>query len=215
MSPVPGPYTPGADEGREGHPGPFAVVEGVSGVGKSTLTRLVAKRLGGTTIHTLTDPHTGWSDVINRELQPLPQFAFYLSGLMHVSDVVRRRLREGPVVADRYASSVVACHAAVARVGLDRVKELIAPFRPYLVAPDVTFYLVSSDRSLRDRMGTKTDVKQDDTDLFDIPGRLALLRKNFQTVADQDPTAVTLPTDGRSPDDLADTIIEHLEERRA
>ncbi|WP_200308021.1 dTMP kinase [Streptomyces adelaidensis] len=203
---------PGADEGRQGS---FVVLEGVSGVGKSTLARLLAKRLGATEIHTLTDPHSGWSGTVNRELRPLPQFAFYLSGLLHVSDVVRRHLGTGPVVADRYASSVIACHAAVNCVGLDQVRELIAPFLPYLVAPDATFHLVSSDNSLKERMSTKTDVKQDDTDLFDIPGRLARLQENFQSVAETDPSAVMLPTDGRSPEDLADIIVKHLEGRRA
>ncbi|MFJ2211214.1 dTMP kinase [Streptomyces sp. NPDC101062] len=210
MSPLRAPYAPGADERQ----GPFVVLEGVSGVGKSTLARLLAKRLDATAIHTLTDPHTGCSDTVNRELRPLPQFAFYLSGLLHVSDAVRHHLGTGPVIADRYASSVMACHAAVNQVGLDQVRELISPFLPYLVAPDATFYLVISDSSLRERMGTKTDVKQDDTDLFDVPGRLARLRENFQSVAETDPSVVTLPTDDRSPDELADIIVKHLEGRR-
>jgi dTMP kinase len=206
------PYTPESEEDREG---PFVVLEGVSGVGKSTLSRLLAKRIGGTAVHTLTDPHTGWSDAVNAELRPLPQFAFYLSGLLHASDAVRRGLGTGPVIADRYASSVVACHAAVNRVGLDQAQELIAPFRPYLVAPDVTFYLLGSDDALRERLGSKQDVKRDDTDLFAVPGRLDRLRVNFHAVAEADPSAVMLRTDRRSPDDLADIIVKHLEGRRA
>ncbi|MFC9426899.1 dTMP kinase [Streptomyces sp. NPDC056987] len=191
------------------------VLEGVSGVGKSTLSRLLAKRFGATAIHTLTEPHASWSDAVNREIRPLPQFAFYLSGLLHASDAVRQYLGRGPVVADRYASSVTACHAAVNGVTLDQVEELIAPFRPYLVAPDASFYLTSSDHSLKERLGTKTDVKEDDTDLFGVPGRLARLRENFQAVAEADPSAITLPTDGRSPDELADIIVKYLENRRA
>lgn len=212
MSPLRAPYTPGAQEGRRG---PFVVLEGVSGVGKSTLTRLVAKRLGATAIHTLPEPHTGLSSAINAQLRPLPQFAFYLSGLLHASDVVHAALRAGPVIADRYASSVMACHTAVNGVGLEQVKKLIAPFTPYLLAPDVTFYLAGFDRSLKRRLGTKTDVKQDDTELFGVPGRLARLRANFDAVAEEDPSAVTLPTDGQRPDELADIIIKHLEAKRA
>ncbi|MGW1051096.1 dTMP kinase [Streptomyces sp. NPDC002586] len=211
MSPLHTPYTPGAKEG----PGLFVVLEGISGVGKSTLARLLAKRLDATPIHTLTAPHSDWSHTVNRELRPLPQFAFYLSGLLHVSDAVRQALAMGPVVADRYASSVIACHAAVNSVGLGQVRQLIAPFRPYLVAPDATFYLISSDRSLKERMEAKTDVKQDDTDLFNVPGRLDRLRANFMAVADDDPSALLLPTDERSPDDLADIIVKHLEDRHA
>ncbi|MES4906365.1 MULTISPECIES: thymidylate kinase [unclassified Streptomyces] len=206
------PYAPEAGEVRRG---PFLVLEGVSGVGKSTLARLLAERLGATAIHTLADPHTAWSDTVNRVLRPLPQFAFYLSGLLHVSDVVRQALNTRPVVADRYASSVITCHAAVNQVGLDQVRGLITPFLPYLTAPDATFYLIGSDSALKERMGTKTDVKQDDTDLFDVPGRLGRLRENFLSVAETDPSAVMIRTDDRSPDDLADVVVEHLESRRA
>ncbi|MET7764823.1 thymidylate kinase [Streptomyces sp. NPDC005336] len=206
------PYTP---ESKEDGEGPFIVLEGVSGVGKSTLSRLLAKRICGTAIHTLTDPHSGWSDVANAWLRPLPQLAFYLSGLLHVSDAVRRGLGEGPVIADRYASSVVACHAAVNRVGLGQVQELIAPFRSYLVAPDATFYLLGSDDVLKERLEGKPDVKRDDTDLFDVPGRLDRLRANFHAIAKADPSAVVLRTDRRSPDDLAEIIVKHLEGRRA
>ncbi|MFF5720217.1 dTMP kinase [Streptomyces buecherae] len=211
MSPLRPPYTPGAAHRSRG---PFVVLEGVSGVGKSTLARLLAKRLDAAAIHTLAAPHTDWSGPVNQELRPLPQLAFYLSGLLHVSDVVRQALIERPAVADRYASSVMACHSAVNLVGMDQVKKLIAPFRPYLVAPDATFYLVSSDGSLRQRMGAKADVKRDDTDLFDVPGRLDRLRRNFRTIADEDPSAIVLPTDGRGPDDLADIIVKQLEDRR-
>ncbi|GAA3368788.1 hypothetical protein GCM10020367_08560 [Streptomyces sannanensis] len=211
MNPLSAPYAPGAE--RRG--GPFVVLEGVSGVGKSTLTRVLAKRLGAATIHTLPKPHNDLSPAVNGQLRPLPQFAFYLSGLLHASDVIREALADGPVIADRYVSSVMACHAAVNRVDLDQVKLLIAPFRPYLLAPDATFYLVSSDQSLQERMGTKTDVKADDTELFDVPGRLCHLRANFEGVALADPSAVVLPTDGRSPDDLADIIVKRVEEIRA
>ncbi|MGW1594226.1 dTMP kinase [Streptomyces sp. NPDC002343] len=211
MSPLRSPYTPGADDERHG---PFIVLEGVSGAGKTTLARLLARRLDATAIHTLTGPHTEWSEAVNRQLRPLPQFAFYLSGLLHVSDTVRQALAMRPVIADRYASSVVACHAAVNRVGLDQARELLQPFCSYLVAPDVTFYLVSSATSLRERLKTKTDAKQDDIDLFGVPGRLGRLQKNFTAVAETDPSAVLLATDGRSSDELADAVVEYLEDKR-
>ncbi|GHH12562.1 dTMP kinase [Streptomyces rubradiris] len=212
MTPLRAPYAPEADDG---YLEPFVVLEGASGVGKTTLARLLARRLDATAIHTLTDPHTEWSEAVNRQLRPLPQFAFYLSGLLHTSDTVRQALAVGPVIADRYVSSVMACHAAVNRVRLDQVRELINPFWSYLVAPDVTFYLVSSATSLRERMRTKRDVKQDDIDLFDVPGRLDRLQANFAAVAETDPSAVLLTTDGRSPDELADAVITYLEDRRA
>ncbi|BBJ44061.1 hypothetical protein SSPO_067790 [Streptomyces antimycoticus] len=197
--------------GSGGPRGPFVVLEGVSGIGKSTLAHALTKRLGGTVLHTLPRPHSGWSSVVNSRLRSLPQFAFYLSGLLHASDSIRHCGAIGPVVADRYVSSVIACHAAVHDVEIETVATLLEPFRSYLETPTRTFYLRCSETALRKRMASKDDVKQDDTELFAVPGRLARLLINFEQLADSDPTAALVETDGRTPDDLADQIIALLE----
>ena len=205
---VPSPYRPVSLDGTA-HP--FIVLEGVSGIGKSTLTRALARRLGATWLHTLPAPHTDWSVLANQRLRALPQFAFYLSGLLHAADSVRVARTIGPVVADRYASSVIACHAAVHQIAVEEVAHLLAPFRPYLETPTRTFYLTCTEAALRQRLAAKCDTKQDDLDLFAVPGRLTRLLANFQAVETADPTAVALATDDTSPDDLADRITAHLE----
>ncbi|MFI9584066.1 dTMP kinase [Streptomyces sp. NPDC052236] len=201
------PYAP-AEEPIEGR---FYVLEGVSGIGKSTLATLLAEWLGAATLHTLPEPLTSLSTDVNSALRPLPQFAFYLSGLLHASDLVRAGLRGGPVVADRYMSSVVACHAAANGVALDQARGLLEPFTPYLIRPHRTFYLRASEGALRDRLARKSDVKQDDTDLFGVPGRLAGLLANFEAVAATDPSAVVLDTDDLGPKELTAYIIKSLE----
>ena len=92
-----------------------------------------------------------------------------------------------------------------------RSPSLLAPFRPYLETPTRTFYLTCTEAALRQRIAAKSDTKQDDLDLFAVPGRLTRLLANFQTVEAADPTAVALDTDDTSPDDLADWITAHLE----
>ncbi|WP_299535349.1 AAA family ATPase [uncultured Streptomyces sp.] len=199
------PYQPLAFE----TPGPapaFIVLEGVSGIGKSTLARTLARRLAASSLHTLPRPHTDWASTINSRLRPLPQFAFYLSGLLHAADAIRECRPLGPVVADRYVSSVIACHAAAHRVPVNDVECLLQPFRGYLVPPTHTFYLRCSEETLRARMETKADLKRDDTDLFTVPGRLGRLLSNFEDVAARDPSAITLDTDDQSPDELADVV---------
>ncbi|MFE9553579.1 dTMP kinase [Streptomyces sp. NPDC006703] len=193
----------------------FGVLEGVSGVGKSTLARLLAKRLGATALHTLTLPHEEWAEEARLRLRALPQFGFYLSGLLHTSDRARQALSAGPVIADRYRSSVIACHAAAHGVFVEDVARLLAPFHDYLAVPDRTFYLRCSEGVLRERMSSKQDLKQDDADLFEVPHRLKQLLLNFETVAAGDPTAVVLDTDGRTPDQLAEEILTYGEDRRA
>lgn len=200
---------------HDGPQGQFIVLEGVSGIGKSTLAKVLTSRLGATSLHTLPRPHNDWSKTANAQLRSLPQFAFYLSGALHASDQIRACRTIGPVVADRYISSVIACHAAVHKVPVEDVTRLLDPFRHYLMAPDRTFYLRCSEDTLRKRMEVKTDLKQDDTDLLTVPDRLRRLVANFEQVAAADPTAVVLDTDDQTPDDLARTILHHLEAGRA
>ncbi|MFJ4828737.1 dTMP kinase [Streptomyces sp. NPDC088747] len=199
----------------EGTEGPFIVLEGVSGIGKSTLARLLTKRLDATSVHTLPGPHGDWSSMVNARLRSLPQFAFYLSGVLHGSDCIRNARTLGPVVADRYVSSVIACHAAAHGVDIDTVMRLLEPYRSYLVQPTHTFYLTASENALRSRLAGKPDVKRDDMDLLGIQGRLAGLVANFAAVAEQDPTSVRLDTDDKTAEDLADWITDHLEQDRA
>ncbi|MET8688938.1 thymidylate kinase [Streptomyces sp. NPDC004732] len=203
---------------HDGLPEPLIVLEGVSGIGKSTLARVLIRRLGATGIHTLAPPHSSWSPEVNSQLRALPQFAFYLSGLLHASDRIRQSLTIGPVIADRYASSVIACHSAVHGIETNEATRLLEPFRPYLTPPDHTFYLECSEPVLRQRMALKKGQDQltsDDAELFAVPGRLKRLLANFQMVAAVDSTAVVIETDGKTPDVLADQILAHLESHRA
>ncbi|MEU3922540.1 hypothetical protein [Streptomyces sp. NPDC029004] len=92
-----------------------------------------------------------------------------------------------------------------------QVKELVEPFRPYLVQPGHTFYLRCTDATLRDRMAGKQDYNQDD-DMVNVPGRLTRLRTSFDKIAAADPTGVIIDTDDHTPAQLADTITTYLAE---
>ncbi|MDV9169141.1 AAA family ATPase [Streptomyces sp. W16] len=215
MSHVPDLALPYQPFSYEGAVSPFIVLEGVSGIGKSTLTKLLVKRLGATGIHTLPKPHTDWSKTANARLRPLPQLAFYLSGVLHTSDSIRQTRQMGPVVADRYVSSVIACHAAVHRVGVHHVSQLLEPFLPYLLCPTSTFYLRCSEETLKERLAGKPERTLDDIDLINVPERLERLLDNFTAVADRDPTAVWVDTDGKTAEDLCGWIADRVEKAHA
>lgn len=212
MTALPAAYEPLDDTDRQG---PFIVLEGVSGIGKSTLAALLARRMDGPSLHTLPTPHSKWSGQVNEGLRALPQFAFYLSGLLHASDRIRAALPLGTVIADRYRSSVAACHGAVHGIDPLDVAALLDAYGTYLAVPDHTFYLHCTPERLRQRLASKADVKQDDTDLFDVPDRHKQLVDNFTAMAATDPTAVVIDTSDLTPEEVADRILTRLEPSRA
>lgn len=190
--------------------GLFIVLEGISGSGKSTLTALLASRLQGQHFHTVPAPVSDLQPYINATARPLAQLTFYLSGVLHASDLARDSLQHGHVVADRYLNSVIANHAAVHGLDNDIVAAVIGPFSGYLTRPDLTVYLHTSPAELTRRMRAKPDQTRSDHDLLDDPALLQRLQDRYDQIAATDPTARHLSTAGRSPAELADLITAML-----
>jgi dTMP kinase len=188
------------------HAGRYVVIEGISGSGKSTITALLARRLGCIHFHTVPAPVSDLQPYINSRARAFPQLAFYLAGALHASDLARRALQTGHAVADRYINSVIANHAAVHGLDNDTVAATIAPFTGYLAVPDLTVYLHTYPGELTRRMRAKPDLTQSDEDLLTDYELLERLQNHYDQIAAADPTAYHLDTDDRSPGELASHI---------
>ncbi|MGW6495471.1 dTMP kinase [Nonomuraea angiospora] len=188
--------------------GVFVVLEGINGSGKSTLAAQLADRLGCRAFHTVPAPVSDLQPYINAHARALPQLAFYLAGALHASDLARQELETGHAVADRYVSSVIANHSAVHGLDNATVAATIAPFVGYLAQPDLTVYLHTDLDELTERMTAKPDQSAADRDLIADRALLRRLREHYGQIADSDPTAYHLHTDGRTPDQLADHLAD-------
>lgn len=197
-------YQP-AEEPRSGI---FMVLEGGSGSGKSTLAAHLAERLGCPSFHTVPAPVSDLQPYINAHARALPQLAFYLAGALHAADLARQALQRGHVIADRYVNSVIANHAAVHHLDNATVTATIAPFTGYLPQPDLTVYLHTDLDELTQRMIAKPDQSAADRDLIADRALLRRLQERYDQIADTDPTAYHLHTDGRTPDQLADHLAD-------
>jgi dTMP kinase len=188
--------------------GIFVVLEGISGSGKSTLAKLLAERLECTPFHTVPAPVSDLQPYINANARALPQLVFYLAGALHASDLARQALQTGHAVADRYINSVIANHSAVHGLNNATAAATIAPFTGYLAQPDLTVYLHTDLDELTTRMTTKPDQTASDRDLIADRDLLQRLQEHYDQIADTDPTAYHLHTDGRTPDQLADHLTD-------
>lgn len=205
IAPLPPSYLPPRTpvEGR------FVAVEGVSGAGKSTVVKLLAERLGAKQLHVMPSPYSH-TPRVNDELLPFPQLAYYLSGLMHAGDLVRETIETTPMVADRYAISVIANHAAIYQLPIDAVLRFARPLLAYLPAPEVTVYLRTSAAKIRERMKVKTDITGNDKQLLAVPGLLDRVLSHYDTLIAKDDSGLWVETDRRSPDQIVDYVLDYL-----
>lgn len=191
----------------------FVAVEGVSGAGKSTVVRLLAEKLGATSLHVLPPPYS-LTRAVNADLAPLPQLAYYLSGLMHAGDLVRQTIATTPMVTDRYAISVIANHAAVHQLPLTAVLSFVEPLLAYLPAPAVTVYLRTSEPEIRRRMQTKPDITSSDRQLLSVPRLLEKVLVHYDTLMAGEPTGLWVETDEMSPEEIVTYVLDYTESSR-
>jgi dTMP kinase len=191
-----------------GQRGRFVALEGVGCSGKSTLAAILARQWKCPGFHTAPKPLDHLQPYVNAHTHALPHLVFYLSGALHVSDLARRALTSGNVVADRYTGSVIANHAAIHDTSIRDTQFAIAPFTHYLLRPHITVYLHTAiDEILeRNRHRGRSDRQVLTRDLVER------LQARFDEVATQDPTALHITTANRTPDEIAEFATRALAE---
>lgn len=122
----------------------FLVFEGLSGVGKTTLGRLVARKIGATFYQTPSSRFRAVRDVIDKRADIFSRFLFYLAGVCDASTEIKEMLSVRPVVCDRYILTTVCFHSAIG-VSTRRFAESVSA---NIILPDFTF-LVRYDEGVR------------------------------------------------------------------
>jgi thymidylate kinase len=182
--------------------GSLIVIEGVGGVGKSTLGRLLAERTGAQILHTAPEPLAAMQRYVNSHCKALPHLLFYLAGALHVADTARSLLEDGHVIIDRYIGSLLANHSAVLDTSIEEAEALIAPFRHYLLDPDITIYLDASAEDVAARTRARHRQDPNAREPFTDSKLIETIRARFRQVADTDSTALVIDTHGKSPDQI-------------
>lgn len=131
---------------------PFIVLEGLGGVGKTTVGKILAEKIGGVYIKTPTAPFLSARKEIDACADPMARFFFYLSTVIQVSAEISHIIETTPVVCDKYILATVCWHRAM---GIDVHMPEFVKIR----VPDFTFLLTCSEfkriKRLDQRDGSK------------------------------------------------------------
>ncbi len=128
----------------------FIVIEGIDGVGKSTIAAALVNELNKLSVPTILvkSPLGDYqlaTSYINTNCDVNSHYLFYLSGIKHTSDLIRKMLKDYTVVCDRYIYSTEAYHRANNLSVFVDLKTL------NILEPDYKFYISVFDEEIRQR----------------------------------------------------------------
>ncbi|MEK9165651.1 MAG: hypothetical protein AAB525_02220 [Patescibacteria group bacterium] len=119
------------------------VFEGIDGVGKTTLAKLTAEKLGAVYYKTPPEPYNSRRAIAD-ELPPDLRFSFYLESMFYTSREVEQLLEQGKsVVADRWIWSTLAYHFALDK----NIQKRWFGFDWPICKPDLSLLIFLQDRT--------------------------------------------------------------------
>lgn len=124
----------------------FIVFEGLSGTGKTTIAKKVAKKMGAVYYKTPSPPFSFLRDKIDRHYNYQSRFLFYLASIVYASEHIKNILKHKSVICDRYILTTVCFHRAL---GVD-FNSIIRQLS--IIKPDLTFLITCSEKKRHYRL---------------------------------------------------------------
>lgn len=134
----------------------FVAIEGIAGVGKSTLCRLLADRHGALVIR-MSPPFRQLRDELSRteHLTPMTRLLNYLAGTAQMTEEIASAPASSRVVADRYLASPLALAEAEGTIDAAHLTELARILGDCLPKPAITILLTANHDDIRQRMADR------------------------------------------------------------
>lgn len=149
-------------------------LDGLDGVGKTTIGGALADALGGVFYKTPPEPFDSVRAPINASRDPEARLYFYLAGLLLASAQVSQASRARPVVCDRWLPSTVAYHAAM---GVEIPSWVRAG--EHVLKPDATIRVVIDEAERLRRIAARAKNPRDDHRWESDPAFMARVEHEF------------------------------------
>jgi dTMP kinase len=179
----------------------FITIEGLSGSGKTTIAKLLARQLGATYYKTPPVMFAPIRELVDSSATPLARHLYYYAGIAQASADISVILRKRAVVCDKYFVTMMA-YSRAAGVTVD------TPPAGLILQPDVTFVLDVPDDVRHHRISLRGRITKAYRKFLEMERELmvvALYRQPGVVTVDNSMPGVTF---------AVGTIIRHLDDRK-
>jgi dTMP kinase len=190
----------------------FIVIEGLDGVGKTTIANLLATKLKGEFFPWLNPPYNAALPMIweNDQVSEASKHIAFLAAFKHMSDILESAAyRDKTVVADRYYFCPFAVHGPLAARARETALTLDAALLG-LKKPDFAFYLALDEMTRRQRLAERgKSLSQVESLLEAYPEFNRQVRQNYENMAGSG-GMTEIDIRGHSPVETIDAILREI-----
>lgn len=177
------------------------LIEGVDGVGKTTITKLLCLKLGAQLFKSPQEPFEKMRVYYDNHHSHLARYLFYISTLVAASRDINEKLESGDLVCDRYLVSTLAYHDIL---GVDTT--VVDIDKLGLPEPTYSFCLTAKEYIRNERRRIRgDDLSQVDNNGLDYPDYLNKVSQRIISFCDY-----VIDTSFKSPPVVVSEIINYL-----
>lgn len=181
----------------------FITIEGIDGTGKSTISKMLAAKILGTTMQTPQSKLQKEREVAHQSNCRLHLMRFYMKSIIEQQSEIENAIKNSHIVCDRYIHSTLAYQWPEDK----KIPMNLKNSYPFIRWPDITFLLHTDNIERNNRILKRERENNIHNPLDHLSEEISLAEKRFFTMKE----LIRIDTTDKSPQHICNEMLIELE----